>query len=110
MKQGFKSHHWADSAARPAGGVSSTEGAAISWQNGPLGNAENRQAANGAFVEDIIDIVIDRIQWYQTVNGGQFACDENSRAIEALQAANDHLDRRTARRQAAGTERTYEGN
>jgi len=49
-KIGHFSEHWRDDKGRPAGGVSSGRGFAISWQNGPLGRGNERRDPNGAFV------------------------------------------------------------
>ena len=84
MRQGFYSEHWNDENGNPAGGVSTGTGFTISWQNGPLGRSENRREPNGAFVEDIIDAVRDRIAYYQE---SQFDCRENEKAILCLEKA-----------------------
>ena len=121
MKQGHFEEHWSDDQGRPAGGVSSGRGFAISWQNGPLGRhadqclemappsdcAEGctRREPNGAFVEDVIQAIIGRIEFYQA---SEFACDENEEALRHLYLAADALDQRTKKRETAGTEGTHE--
>lgn len=102
------SQHWLDSSGNPEGGVSSGRGFTISWQRGPLGKLPDRTEPNGAFVEDVIVATKQRIQFYQHASGGKFACDENKRAIEALDDALQALDARTRRRIEAGTEGTHE--
>ena len=97
--------HFTDAEGNPAGGVTESIGVQVRWQNGPLGRGETRKAPNGAFVEDLIQIAIDRIRWYQE---SQFACDENAWAIAALEAAIGHLESRTARRENAGIEGTHD--
>ena len=104
-KQGYFSEHWTDANDRPAGGISSGRGFAISWQNGPLGRGNKRREPNGAFVEDVIDTVIDRIRFY---NDAGFSCDENIAAIAHLAAAAEVLDSRNKRRETAGVEGTHE--
>ena len=108
-KQGFKQEHWLDIDDNPAGGVSDGTGFTVSWQNGPLGKPDesDRRQPNGAFVEDVIDAVIGRLQFYQD---SQFECIENELAIKLLKSANDVLDSRTKRRVKAGVEGSHEGN
>lgn len=110
--QGFFSEHWEDENGNPAGGVSTTRGATISWQNGPLGRVgtDERKEPNGAFVEDIIAMAKDRIAWYQVASDGKFKCKENECAIEYLEKAAYCLAQRTKRREANKTEGTHEGN
>lgn len=96
-----------DDQGRPAGGYAKGVGLDIRWQNGPLGRGNDRMEPNGAFVETVIMVAIDRLQSYQY---GQFACDENAQALEHLVAAYNVLGLRTLRRERAGVEGTYEGN
>jgi len=107
MKQPIHSEHWLDSDGRPQGGITQARGLLISWQNGPLGRGDERREPNGAFVETVIAAVLDRIGFY---NDAGFACDENEEAIDHLNMALDALNRRTARREAAGVEGTHEGS
>ena len=102
-KQGFFSQHWLTD-GKPAGGVSTGKGFTISWQNGPLRQSGREEEPNGAFVEDLIAAICDRIEFYQA---GGFACAENAAALEALEEAVRCLDARTARRVAAGTGGTH---
>lgn len=101
---GFFDEHWLDEQGRPAGGVSSGRGFAISWQNGPLGRGDERQGPNGAFVEDVIDACRQRLEFFQK---SEFGCPENASAIEALDQAAIVLEQRTQRRVAAGVEGTH---
>lgn len=107
MKQSIKAEHWEDHDGNPAGGVTQSTGLLISWQNGPLGRGDQRREPNGAFVETVIAAALDRIGFY---NDAGFACDENEEAIDHLNMALDSLNRRTARREAAGVEGTHEGS
>lgn len=107
MKQPIHSEHWLDSDGRPQGGITQATGLLISWQNGPLGRGDYRREPNGAFVETVIEAAVDRLGYYQESG---FACDENDEAIGHLNRALDALNRRTARREAAGTEGTHEGS
>ena len=101
----IESEHWSDNGV-PAGGVTYGRGFAISWQNGPLGalGTSERKQPNGAFVEDIIEAALDRLEYYQS---SRFNCDENQFAIEHLRAAIAALEERTARRVQRGVEGTH---
>jgi len=101
MKQGHFAEHWlaADNPV-PAGGVSTGSGFTISWQNGPLGRGNTRKEPNGAFVEDVIQAVIGRIEFYQQY----FPCQENTDALEGLYRAAQRLDDRTRDREAREVE------
>jgi hypothetical protein len=105
MKAGIKAEHWLDENGKPAGGCTFGNGFAISWQNGPLGRGQERREPNGAFVEDIIVAVYDRLNWYQS---GEFACDENHAAMDHLNTALEILDVRTRQREARQVEGTHQ--
>ena len=104
MKQGFFQEHWIDQDGNPTGGVSTGRGFTIAWQNGPLKKDGEPIEPNGAFVEDLIQVVIGRIEHYED---SQFACNENKMALMNLKAAAAALDMRTGRRIAEGTEGTH---
>lgn len=112
MRIGFKSSHWLSPEGNPTGGCTSGVGFTISWQNGPLGRfgTEERIEPNGAFVEDVLDAVRERIEFYQTASEGKFECQENALALTHIALALEALDSRTKRRVAAATEGTHEGN
>ena len=93
-----------DANGRPAGGSVQGVGLTIHWQNGPLSLGGTRLSPNGAFVETIIEAVLQRIEFYQ---GSPFACDENARAIGYLEGALLALRQRTARRTEQGIEGTW---
>ena len=103
--QEFFSFHFDDAEGNPGGGHSNAQGIQIAWQNGPLGRGENRQEPNGAFVETVIAMAGDRLVYYQ---GGEFACEENAKAIEHLRDALKALKSRTADREKRGVEGTHE--
>ena len=107
MKADYFSEHWTDESDNPAGGVSTGTGVTISWQNGPLGKegTPERREPNGAFVETVIDMTIDRLRFYQN---SKFECDANEAAINALRAAAHILDNRTKERMERGVEGTHE--
>ena len=101
---GFVSHHRLDQENQPAGGVSFGPGYSISWQDGPLGRGPDRDKPNGAFVEDILAVVKDRIEFYQK---SKFECKENDTAIQHIDLALAFLDNRTKNREARGVEGTH---
>ena len=103
MKTKFLEEIWADENEAPTGGVSSSKGVAIYWQDGPLGRNEDKIEPNGAFVETVIDLVISRLLYYQDT---KFSCEENDQAISHLKKALSALNSRTDRREKAGTEGT----
>jgi hypothetical protein len=102
--QGFKAQHWNDANGNPAGGCSHGTGFTISWQNGPLGRDEDRLEPNGAFVEDVISAVQERIEYYQK---SRFNCETNARAIHHLGLALQALRERTADREERKVEGTH---
>lgn len=93
-----------DHAGRPFGGYAEGNGVKIRWQQGPLAVDGERREPNGAFVETVIEIAKQRLEFYQR---SPFNCEENTRAILHLEAAIDVLNSRTARRAAEGTEGTW---
>ncbi len=104
MRQGFQAQHWEDRDGHPAGGCSYGTGFTISWQNGPLDLKENRQDPNGAFVEDVLRAVENRLAWYQA---SEFWCSENEAAMGYLRGALYCLDSRTKEREARNVEGTH---
>lgn len=108
MKQGFiLVENNLDANGNPSGGRCHGIGVDIMWQDGPLGRGPDRQPPNGAFVEDVIQAAIQRIQFYQTASGGKFACRENAIALTHLETAALWLDKRTQDREARGVEGTH---
>ena len=73
--------------------------AKVNFQKGPI----KENGVNGCHNEDLIAIVIDRLQ---CLNQGDFACRENSMAITKLEEAMMWLNKRTADRKARGVEGT----
>ena len=69
----------------------------IYFQNGPI----QEFGVNGCQNEDLLAVVIDRLQGFQ---GGQFACRENAIALTHIQEALMWLERRTLERIARGVE------
>ena len=97
------SQHETDVDGNPAGGQTETEnvGVSIIWQNGPL----NVAGHNGAFVEEGILSVIDRLHFYQN---SKYKCQENQNALIHLGAALHCLEERTKDRIERGVEGLHE--
>jgi len=104
MEDTIKAENRLDENGNPAGGYVDGIGLTIKWQDGPLGRGEDRKAPNGAFVETVIQAVIQRIEHY---NSTKFKCRENSIAITKLEEAKMWLNSRTQRREKEGTEGTH---
>lgn len=73
--------------------------AAVHFQNGPV----KEVGINGCHNEDLLAIVIDRLECFQA---GPFACDANHAAIVDLRSALKRLQQRTADRERRGVEGT----
>ena len=73
----------------------------ITWQDGIIGDA----GQNGAFVEDLLEAVRQRLQFF---NSTEFRCRENSIAITKIEEALQWLDWRTRQRLLGNVENTYE--
>lgn len=104
MKQHIDSQHFNDENGNPAGGITTAVGLSVRWQDGPLGRGAERTEPNGAFVETVIAVAIDRLEYY---NAGRFRCRENSLAITKLEEALHWLNHRTADREAREVEGTH---
>lgn len=107
MQTEFESQNNTDKDGNPSGGYCQGIGIRIDWQNGPLGRGETRKEPNGAFVETIIAMVLQRVNFYQTASKGKFACDENRLAISHLRLALNILMQRTADREKREVEGTH---
>lgn len=59
---------------------------------------------NGIFIEDLIMICIDRLEFFQSSN---FSCRENACCITKLQEALMWLNKRTSNRKKRGIQDTY---
>lgn len=74
--------------------------ATINFQNGPV----NEGPINGCHNEDLLAIVIHRLQCFQS---GAYACRENALALTKLEEALHWLNHRTQARQKRGVEGTH---
>lgn len=72
----------------------------IHFQEGPIKEC----GVNGVMGEDLINIVIDRLQHF---NRSEFACRENAMAITKLEEALMWLRKRTVSREQRGVEGTH---
>lgn len=79
------------------GGVVLGLGISIDWQDGPAGAL--RDKLNGAFCEDLIVAIIERLKCYQDT---KYATEANDKAIASLQIALHHLRERMQDRQETG--------
>jgi len=83
-----------DPVGRPAG-----EFGHVEFQNGPI----KERGVNGCQNEDLLVIVVDRLQHFQNSN---FACRENALALTKIQEALHWLEARTKERTERGVEGT----
>ena len=95
-----------DQEGNPAGGFAAGVGFVIVWQDGPLGRGEEKKPPNGAFLEDMIIALSQRVEFYQSANDGRLACNENDDTLYYLRKALNAQFRRTASRQKSQTEGT----
>ena len=79
--------------------ATTTDFAQISFQNGPV----KEKGINGCHQEDLLVIVIDRLQSFQA---GKWACRENALALTKIQEAIHWLNHRTQDRVRRGVEGT----
>lgn len=100
----YKAENYNDPDGMPYGGFAKGVGIEIKWQEGPLGRGEDRKEPNGAFVETVIDIARQRIQYYQD---SKFKCRENAIAITKLEEALLWLNQRTQDREKRQVEGTH---
>lgn len=104
MIQQYEIVNNSDANGNPAGGHARATGVEISFQNGPLCVDGVRREPSGAFVETLIAIARDRLNYYQ---GSKFNCRENALAITKLEEALHWLNHRTAKREQRGVEGTH---
>lgn len=97
--------NFTDQNGNPSGGYVKAIGIDIEWQNGPLGRDEKRIGPTGAFVENVIQAALQRLEYYQK---SKFNCRENALAITKLEEALHWLQSRTAKREQRKVEGTHE--
>jgi len=103
MRNEITENHTCDN-GRPDGGTTFGPGFAIGWQRGALGRGDDRLAQNGAFVEDVIQAALGRLDHYQE---SPFRCEANADAAMHLAQALECLRTRTAEREARKVEGTH---
>lgn len=102
MQQEFESENYTTPTGFPAGGYAEAIGVAVDWQARPLSEEPDGEPT-GAFVETLIAMVIERIEFYQD----KVPCRENELALIHLDAALAMLNARTMRRTVQGVEGTH---
>jgi hypothetical protein len=105
MLDSFEAINQVDQDGNPSGGSVGGTGFRITWQEEPLGREGVREVPNGAFVETILAVIIDRLEFYEQ---SPFACEENKTALVHLRLAAQALEDRTRNREARGVEGTHE--
>lgn len=108
MIQEIDFQNFEDDNGNPAGGYAKGLGFEIYYQNGPLAVDGVRVEPNGAFVETVLLALIKRLNYYQAVSGGKFACRENALAITRLEEGLHWLKERTRDRERRGVEGTHQ--
>ena len=73
----------------------------IAFQDGPI----KEVGTNGLTHEALLAILIDRLEGFQS---GQYACQSNQTALDALRVAQEALLSRTRERAARGVEGTHQ--
>lgn len=74
----------------------------INFQSGPV----KEVGVNGVQNEDLLEILIDRLEYLQAEKNGMFACKENKMALLNLKDADKWQKARTAKRVSRGVEGT----
>ena len=100
MRSPVESVFETDNDGNPAGGWTRAEGIDIRWQHGTVG----ANLHNGAFIEDVIEVGIQRLRFFQA---SRFRCRENALAITKLEEALHWLGHRTQVREEQGVEDSY---
>ena len=88
----WQAHKWS-----PGEGEKVVVAIDIRFQAGPI----TEVGANGCQIEDVIDVLVERLQGFQR---GPFKCRENALAITKLEEARLWLSARNWKRQAQGVE------
>ena len=94
-----------DENGNPSGGSVDGLGLHIEWQSGPLGRPEAEP--DGAFIDDLLEAVRQRLGFYQKAVNGKFACRENALAITKVEEAMHWLQARRDAREARGVQGTH---
>lgn len=102
----MRAENFTDDDGNPAGGIAYGVGLSIRWQDGPRAvEGEPLAPANGAFVEDVIDLARQRLEFFQE---SKYRCRENALAITKLEEALHWLEHRRRDRASRGVEGRHE--
>lgn len=101
---GVELHNFKDQDGNPTGGTANGPGLSVTWQSGPLGRGEGKKAQNGAFVEDLLTVCLERLRFFQD---SKFHCRHNALAITKIEEALHWLNARTEDRESRGVEGTH---
>ena len=71
----------------------------VNFQKGPV----SEEGVNGCFMEDLLAIVIDRLELFQS---GEYACRENALALTKIEEAMHWLNHRSNKRRERNVEGT----
>ena len=97
-----------DSNGNPTGGGAYGVGIHIDWQSGPLVIDGQSFPQNGAFVQTLLEIVKQRLEFFQTASDGRFRCAENDAVIFKITESIRLLKSRHNRRGAQGAAGTHD--
>lgn len=86
-------------AGHPTGGGVEGPGISVQWQ---VGHVDPTVGQNGPIPVDVLNILIDRLEWYQEVNEDAWACEETDQALLKLREARMWMGERQRNRQARG--------
>lgn len=76
------------------------EGLSLHFQDGPIAEV----GVNGTTNEEVIKILIERLNSLNSMHNKRYACDENGQAIKCLEEALMWLEQRTNKRKQRGVE------
>jgi hypothetical protein len=96
-----KARNYPDQDGNPAGGYAHGPGFCVSWQDGPRSKLPDGTlaAANGAFIEDLLVAVHQRLAFFQA---SKFRHEANAEAMDHVRLAIEALHRRAEERKARG--------
>ena len=90
-------NNFRDNDGNPAGGTASGVGFNITFQDGPMGQGPNKKFQNGAMVEDLLQVCLQRLRFFQE---SKLQCRQNSIAITKIEEAIHWLEDRTRDRES----------
>lgn len=102
-RQPLVCENYTDANGNPTGGLAIGVGFEISWQYGPTRDPETLRKVpqTGAFVEDVAQAIIQRIEFYQ---GSKFASPFNEAALDHFRRGLVALESRRRDREARGVD------